>query len=65
MDGFHDVVIENLSTSPAWWSSHISPADVASLCRRRSKAVFRTMQRRAKEVERLRRLARRRSEWAF
>ena len=30
-DGFHDVLIDNLSASPAWRSSHISPADVTSL----------------------------------
>ena len=39
-DGFHDVVIENLSASPAWRSSHVSPADVKSLCRRWPKAVY-------------------------
>ena len=33
-DGFHDVLIENLSASPAWWSSHVSPADVTALRRR-------------------------------
>ena len=33
-DGFHDVLIDNLSASPAWRSSHISPADVTSLRRR-------------------------------
>ena len=27
-DGFHDVVIENLSTSPTWRSSHVAPANV-------------------------------------
>ena len=54
-DGFHDVVIENLSASPAWRSSHVSPADVTSLRRQWPKDVFRTMQRQAKEVERLRR----------
>ena len=64
-DGFHDVVIENLSASPAWRSSHVSPVDVTSLHRRWSKAVFRTMQRRAKEVECLRRFARHRPERAF
>ena len=42
-DGFHDVLIENLSASPAWRSSHISPADVTALRRRWPKAVFRTM----------------------
>ena len=65
VEGFRDVVIENLSTSPAWRSSHVSPADVTSLRRRWPKAVFRTMQGRAKEVERLCRFARRRPEWAF
>ena len=34
MDGFHDVLIDNLSASLAWRSSHISPADVTSLRRR-------------------------------
>ena len=59
-DGFHDVVIENMSASPAWRSSHVSPADVTSLHRRWPKAVFRMMQGCAKEVECLRRFARRR-----
>ena len=64
-DGFHDVLIDNLSVSPAWGSSHISPADVTNLRQRWPKAVFRTMQGRAKEVERLRRVARHRLERAF
>ena len=51
--GFHDVLIDNLSASPTWRSSHISPADVTSLQRRWPKAVFRTMQRRAKEITEL------------
>ena len=63
--GLHDVLVDNLSASPAWRSSHISPADVTSLRRRWSKAVFRTMQRRAKEVERLRRFAHHRPDRAF
>ena len=58
VDGFHELVIENLSASPAWQSRHVSPVDVTSLRRRWPKAVVRTMQRRAKEVERLRRFAR-------
>ena len=49
-DGFHDVLIDNLSASPTWQLSHISPADVTSLRRRWPKAVFRTMQRRAKDL---------------
>ena len=49
-DGFHDVVIENLSASFTWRSSHVMPADVTALRRRGPKAVFRTMQKRAKEV---------------
>ena len=49
-DGFHDVLIENMSVSPAWRSSHISPTDVTALRRPWPKAVFKTMQRRAKEV---------------
>ena len=62
---FRRTPIENLSTSPAWRSSHIEPADVTSLRRRWTKAVIRIMQRHAKEVERLHRFARRRPEWAF
>ena len=63
--GFHDVLLDNLSASPTWWSSHISPADVTSLRRRWPKAVLRTMQRWAKEVERLRRFAHHRPDRAF
>ena len=64
-DGFHDVLVDNLSASPSWWSSHISPADVTALRRRWPKAVFKTMQRRAKAVERLRRGAHHQSDRAF
>ena len=63
--GFHDVLIENLAASPTWRSRHISPGDVTSLRRRLPKAIFGTMRRRSKEVERLRRFARHRPEWAF
>ena len=54
-DGFHDVLIDNLAASPSWRSGHISPADVTALRRGWPNAVFKTMQRRAQEVERLRR----------
>ena len=64
-DGFHDVLIDNLAASPSWLSAHISPADVTALRRRWPKAVFKTLSRRATEVERLRRNARNRSDWAF
>ena len=64
-NGFHDVVVENLAASSTWRSRHISPAEVTSLCRRWPKAVFKAMQKRSKEVEKLRRFARRRPEWAF
>ena len=43
----------------------MTPTDVTALRRRWPKAVFRTMQKRAKEVEHLRRFARHRPEWAF
>ena len=39
MDGFHDVLIENLSGTPTWRSSHVAPADMTSLRRRWPKAV--------------------------
>ena len=64
-EGFHDVIIENLAVSPTLRSRHIAPTDMTSLCRRWPKAVFRTMRQRAKDVERLRRFARHRPEWAF
>ena len=51
-DGFHDVLIDNLAASPSWRSGHISPADVTALRRHWLKAVFKTMRRRAQEVER-------------
>ena len=42
-DGSHDIIIENLSGTPTWRSSHVSPADVTSLCRQWPKAVFNTL----------------------
>ena len=65
IDGFHDVIIENLSAWPTWRSSHISPADITSLRRRWPKAVFSTLRRRASEVESLRRDAPKRADKAF
>ena len=34
IDGFHDIVIENLTATPSWRPSHISPADITALRRR-------------------------------
>ena len=69
IDGFHDIIIENLTASPTWRSSHISPADITKLRRRWPKDVFRTLSRRAPDVapdvERLRRDALKRSDRAF
>ena len=65
IDGFHDVNIENLTASSTWRSSHVSPADITSLCRRWPKAVFNTLRRRASDVERLRRDAPKRADKAF
>ena len=31
MDGFHDVIVENLSASSTWRSRHVSPSDVTAL----------------------------------
>ena len=52
MDGFHDVLIENMSGTPTWQSSHVAPADITSLRRRWPQAVFNTLQSRASDVER-------------
>ena len=54
IDGFHDILVENLSGTPTWRSSHVSPADMTSLRRRWLKAVFNTLRRRASDVEPLR-----------
>ena len=54
-NGFHDIVVENLAASPTWRCPHIS---------QKISLIFRTMQKRTKEVEKLPRLARR-PEWAF
>ena len=52
-DGFHDVIIENLSGTPTWRSSHVSPAEVTTLRRQWPKSVFETLRRRAPDIERL------------
>ena len=57
IDGFHDVIIENLAASPTWRSSHVTPTDLTSLRWRWPKAVS--------DVERLRRDAPKRSDKAF
>ena len=54
-DGFHDVMIENLSGTPTWRSSYVSPAEVTTLRRQWPKAVFETLRRRAPDIEHLRR----------
>ena len=64
-DGFHDVMIENLSGTPAWRSSYVSLAEVTSLRRQWPKAVFKTLRRRAPDIERLRRDAPNRSDKVF
>ena len=64
-DGFHDVIIENLSVAPTWRSSHISPAEVTTLRRQWPKAVFKTLRRRVPDIERLRRDAPNRADKAF
>ena len=64
-DGFHDVIIENLSATPTWRSSHVPPADMTSVRRRWPKAVFSTLPRRASDIERLRRDAPKRKDKAF
>ena len=61
-EGFHDVVVENLTASSTWRSRHVSPSDVIALRRRWPKAVFQVMKERGTEMERLRRQAYRRPE---
>ena len=65
MEGFHDVIIENLSATPTWRLLHVSLADMTSLCRRWPKALFDTLRRRALDIERLRRDAPKSMDKAF
>ena len=53
-EGFHDVVLENLTASSTWRSRHVSPSDVIALRRRWPKAMFQVMTERGMEMERLR-----------
>ena len=62
-EGFHDVVVENLTASSTWRSRHVSPSDVIALRRRWPKAVFQVMKEQGTEMERLRRQAYQRPEW--
>ena len=64
-DGFHDIIIENLSGTPTWRSSHVSLADVSSLRRQWPKVVFNTLRRHASDVERLCRDAPKRADKVF
>ena len=64
-DGFYDVVIENMSGTPTWRSSYVSPAEVTSLRRQWQKAVFDTLRCRTSDVEHLRRDAPKRADKAF
>ena len=50
-EGFHDVVVENLTASSTWRSRHVSPSDVIALRRRWPKAVFQVMRERGTEME--------------
>ena len=54
-DGFHDVMIENLSGTSTWRSLYVFSAEVTKLRRQWPKAVFETLRRRSPDIERLRR----------
>ena len=64
-DGFHDVLIENLSGTLTLRSSLVSPAEITTLCRQWPKAVFKTLRRRAPDIERLSRDTPKRTDKAF
>ena len=42
-EGFHNIVISDLSATPAWRSSRLIPGDVTSIRRRWPRILFRTM----------------------
>ena len=54
-EGFHDIVIEDLSDTPAWQSRRLLPGDVTSFRRLWSKILLRTMRKHLVEMEQLRR----------
>ena len=58
-------MIENLSGTPTWRSSLVSPAEVTTLRRHWPKAVFETLRRRAPDIERLCRDTPKRTDKAF
>ena len=42
-EGFHDIVISDLSATPAWWTNRLSPGDVTSFRWCWPRILFRTM----------------------
>ena len=42
-DGFHDVVVQNLTASSTWRSRQVAPSDVMKIRQRWPKAVFQVM----------------------
>ena len=62
-EGFHD--ISDLSATPAWRTSRLSPGDVTSLRRRWPRILFHAMHKRQEEMETLRRECRDRPEREF
>ena len=63
--GFHDVIMENLTASSTWRLRHVSNSDVSALRRRWPRSVFQTMRERGREMEVLRRQPSQRPEWAY
>ena len=53
-EGFHDIVIKDLSATAAWQSRRLLPGDVTSFRRRWPKILFRIMRKRLMEMEKLR-----------
>ena len=64
-EGFHDIIVENLTASSTWRSRHVSTSDVTALHRRWPRSVFQMMKERGREMEVLRRQASQRPEWAY
>ena len=64
-EGFHDVVITELSAILDWRTSWLIPSDVTSLLQRWRRILFRTMHKCQEEMEKLRRSCRDRPEQEF
>ena len=63
--GFHDILIKDLSASPPLWCCHVSLGDITYLSRRWPRKLFRTLKNHWGELNQLRRDSCGHPEWKF